>query len=383
MEGNCHAYSDDVLFQYRKVLLNLKREGTPIIREAFDKKRKTNMQRRILLITLLIIVFVITSCGTPVAPISKPSAVANKPDQVVFSLDWVVSGRHAPYFTALDKGYYADENISVTIVRGYNSTDSIKQVASGRSQFAFADIGTLILARANDGVNVKAVAVIYAKAPHFFFCNADAGINTPNDLVGHTIGAPAGNSHRVLFPVFAKLNNFDPTKVNWVTLDASLLSPSLFSKKVDCIPEYFSPLLEKQAADANFHYSILRFSDFGMNFYSNSIIVSEETIAKNPDLVHRFVRATLKGLQYSFDHPDEAVDILQRYHPEVDNKAVAVQEIGLVQLLAMSDEAKLNGLGYMDALKIKDTLNLISGAFGIATTVKPDDLYTDTFLPTK
>jgi NitT/TauT family transport system substrate-binding protein len=341
------------------------------------------MQREGSLILLLSVIFLVASCAAPATPISNSNTVPNKPDQVLFSLDWVISGRHAPYFVALDKGYYAEENISVNIIRGYNSTDSIKQVASGRSQFAFADIGTLILARGNDGVPVKAVAVVYANAPHLFFCNADAGIKIPKDLEGHTIGAPAGNSHRVLFPVFAQLNNIDPAKVSWATLDAALLGSTLLSKKVDCIPEYFTPLLEKESAKVNFKYSILRFSEFGMNFYSNGIVASEETIQKNPDLVRRFVRATLKGLQYAFEHPDEAVDILQKYHREVDDKAIAVQEVDLVQTFAMSEESTLHGLGYMDASKVQNTLSLISETFGLETQVDLDELYTDVFVPTK
>lgn len=337
--------------------------------------------RQLINFTLVIVgISFIVACSTSNSTVLPAQS---KPDQVLFLLDWAVYGRHAPYFTALDKGYYTDENIHVTIIRGYGSTDSIKQVASGRSQFGFADIGSLILARGNDGVRVKAVAEIYANAPHLFFCNADMGITKPIDLIDHTIGAPAGNSHRVLFPAFAKLNNFEAERVNWQTIDASLLMQVILAKQVDCIPEYFTPLLEKNAADANFRYSEIYFSDFGMNFYSNSIIASEDTIEKNPELVRRFVRATLKGLRYSFDNPEEAVEILQKYHREVDDKAVAIQEVRFVQDLAMSDESKTYGLGYIDAAKMQTTLDLIADAFDLGVDVKPEELYTNEFLPGK
>ncbi len=325
----------------------------------------------------------VTSCGASTSTAPTPAAVANRPDQVLFSLDWAVSGRHAPYFVALDKGYYSEENLSVTIVRGYNSTDSIKQVASDRSQFAFADIGTLVLGRGNDTVPVKAVAAIYANAPHLLFCNAEAGISTPKDLEGHVIGAPAGNSHRVLFPAFAQLTGVDATKVTWQTLDATLLGSTFLSKQVDCIPEYFTPLLEKQAAEANIAFSIIRFSDYGMNFYSNGLVASESTIADNPELVRRFVRAILKGFQYTFDHKEEAVQILQKYHREVEDQDIAIQEINLVQDLVMSDEARAHEIGYFDQAKVESTIKLISEAFDLKAPVSADELYTNAFLPGK
>lgn len=337
-------------------------------------------------VSFFICILVLTACESQPSSTSlattAPNVQNSKPDQVLFTLDWAIFGRHAPYFVALDKGYYAEENISITIVRGYSSTDSITQVAAGRSQFSFADMGTLVLARGNDpSVRVKSVAVIYAKAPHLFFCNADLGIKTPKDLEGHTIGAPAGNSHRVLFPVFAQINKIDPAKVNWQTIDATLQMSSLFAKNIDCMPEYFTSLLEKKATETNYKFNIIRYSEYGMNFYSNSLMANEDMMNKNPELIRRFVRATLKGFQYSFNHPDEAIDILLKYHSEIDDKSVALQEVKSVHELAISDEAKLKGLGYMDSAKVKATIDLISGAYQLKSQVQPNDIYSNDFLP--
>lgn len=138
------------------------------------------------------------------APGGWEVARAAAPQRVTFALDWIVAGRHAPYFVAQEKGFYRDAGLEVTIVRGYGSSDAIKQVASGQADFAFGDLGSLLLARARQQVPVKAVAVIYSRPPFALYSLASSGITHPRDLQGKTIAAPAGDAVRTLFPVFAR-----------------------------------------------------------------------------------------------------------------------------------------------------------------------------------
>ena len=100
---------------------------------------------------------------------------ARAADRVVFVTDYGLYGRHAYYFVAMEKGYYAAANIDVEIVRSQGSANTIKQVASGTAQIGFADAFAVILGRANDDIPVKLVAMIYPKPPHAVYVLKDSG----------------------------------------------------------------------------------------------------------------------------------------------------------------------------------------------------------------
>src|ERR1700726_1552207 len=111
----------------------------------------------------------------------SPSAAL---DTVTLITDFGYNGRHAYFFYALDRGYYRDAGLDVKIVRGQGSVDAIRQVGAGNAMFGFADAGSLALARGNDQVPVKLVAIVYAKPPQAIFCREDSGIKQPKDLEG-------------------------------------------------------------------------------------------------------------------------------------------------------------------------------------------------------
>src|ERR1700736_1601047 len=92
---------------------------------------------------------------------------------MTFTTDFGFNGRHSYFYVALDKGYYKAEGLNVTILRGQGSIDAIKKVASGVATLGCPDAGALALARSNDSIPVKLLAIVYAKPPHAIFALAD------------------------------------------------------------------------------------------------------------------------------------------------------------------------------------------------------------------
>src|SRR5436190_2058310 len=117
-----------------------------------------------------------------------------EPDKVNFVLDWVIYGRHTPYFVSLEKGFFAKRNIEAKIERGYGSAASLKRLAAGQADFIFADFGGLILARGNEGLKAKMTAVVYAKNGHAVHYLEGSGIKNPTDLVGKRIAGSPGTT---------------------------------------------------------------------------------------------------------------------------------------------------------------------------------------------
>src|SRR5260370_22575145 len=130
------------------------------------------------------------------------STLAGAADKVTFVTDYGLYGRHAYYFVAMEKGYYARENLDIEIVRSQGSANTIKQVANGTAQVGFADAFAVVLGRANDDIPVKLVAMIYPKPPHPVYVLKDSGIASPKDFEGKTLADTAFSSVPTLFATY-------------------------------------------------------------------------------------------------------------------------------------------------------------------------------------
>jgi NitT/TauT family transport system substrate-binding protein len=305
-------------------------------------------------------------------------------DEVTLALDWIVNGTHAGYFVAQDKGYYTGNNLAVTIVRGYGSGDTIKRLASGRATFAVADMGALAGARANEDVPVKAIATIYGKAALGMLYLKESGIKGPKDLEGRTLGRSAAGATVLMLPGFLKANAVDRQKLTEVVIDATAFLPMLLSRKVDAVTEQsiHLPRFQKAADKQGLHVEAMRFADFGLVAYGNMLMTTDGLIKDKPDLVRRFTQATLRGLAYAFENPQEAAAILQKLHREVDPE-FSKEELLSTRELAMTEEAKAGGIGAISREKMTSTRDIVTAALSLKRVVPVDDLYTVQFLPAR
>jgi NitT/TauT family transport system substrate-binding protein len=306
----------------------------------------------------------------------RPSA-SNALDNVTFITDFGYNGRHAHFFVAVDRGYYRNAGLDVKIVRGQGSNDAIRQVGAGNAMFGFADAGTLILARANDQIPIKLVAAVYRKPPQAIFCREDSGLKRPKDLEGNAIGTTAGASIPALFPAFAKAAGIDAQMVRWVNANVEALPGLLATNKVPCVGQFTlgEALLRSQLESAN----LVRFAygDAGLSYYGNGVVATAATIATKPDVVRRFVGATVRGMKDAFADPAAAGAIMQKLVPQVD-ATIAKKETE-----AAAELAQIPGkpLGEIDPARINATLDVIKGAFNLATPVKAADVYAPGFVP--
>lgn len=296
--------------------------------------------------------------------------------EVNFITDFGFNGRHAYFYVAREKGYYKAEGFDVNFVRGQGSADAIKKVAAGVATFGFADAGSLVLARGNDGVPVKLVSVVYAKPPQAIFAIKGSGITSPKDLEGKTVADTASSSVRLLFPAFAKAAGIDASKVKWVVADGAALPSLLANGRADAICQFSvgEPLIA--AAVAPKEVTRINYADSKLDYYGNGLIASEEMIAKHPDEVKAFVRATIKGMKDAFANPAEAATIMAKYQKELQ-PAVIEGETRLVKELA---EVKGQPLGHIEPTSIASTIDVMSANFTLKNSIKPEELYAPGFV---
>jgi NitT/TauT family transport system substrate-binding protein len=248
--------------------------------------------------------------------------------------------------------------LDVTILRGQGSIDAIKKVASGAATIGFADAGALVLARSNDSIPVKLLAIVYAKPPHAIFALADGNIKTPKDLEGKTVADSAFSAIPLIFNVYAQATGIDPKKVKWVSAESASLPSLLATGRVDAIGQFTvgEPLIEASVKPRKLVR--LAYKDGGLDYYGNGIIATEQTIKDNPDLLKAFVRATLKGMRDAFANP-------------------AAGETELVKELA---DLPGRPLGAIDEERIKKTIDIMAKSYPMNQPVNPKDMYAPGFL---
>jgi NitT/TauT family transport system substrate-binding protein len=298
-------------------------------------------------------------------------------DSVTFITDFGFNGRHAYYYVALEKGYYKAAGLDVTIVRGQGSTDAVKQVASGTAQIGFADTSAAIFAKANDGIPIKLVSVIYAKPPHAIYVLKDSGITKPKDLEGKKIADTAFSAVPKMFGAYAKAAGIDASKVTWVIAGSDALPGMLSLGRADGIGQYTvgEPLLKKAAAPKD--VVALAYADVGLDYYGSGIVVMDSTLKSNPDMVKRFVAATLHGLKDAIANPTEAGAIMHKYHRQVDEGVARDETMKVGQLATVAGAS----LGTIEEGRLQRTIDVIAGAYTLKSSVKAADIYAPGFVP--
>lgn len=307
--------------------------------------------------------------------LARPAAAA---DDVSFAMDWIINGAHAGYFAGVEKGYYRDEGLNVTISRGFGSGDTVKRLAAGRADFGVADTSALITALANDGVPVRAVAMVYDKASLGIIYIKESGIKTPKDLEGRSIARSASGASVNMFPGFLAVNNIDRGKIKEVVVDGANFLPLMMSRQVDGVLEQSINIgrFRRQAEAQKLTVEPMRYSDFGLLTYGNAIMASEATTRAKPDLIKRFLRATVRSLEYAFDNPDEAVAIMRKQSPEVDPE-IGKEELVAIRDLALTDHARKQGLGVIDAAQMTQTRDIVVKALSLKREVPIGEIYVD------
>jgi NitT/TauT family transport system substrate-binding protein len=298
---------------------------------------------------------------------------------VTFVTDFGVNGRHAYYFVALEKGYYKDVGLDVTIVRGQGSADAIKKVAAGNAQIGFADAGSLVLARGNDNVPVKLISVIYQSPPQAIYTVEGTGIKTPKDLVGRKIADTASSAQRMMFGAYAKAAGISAESVGWVVADSSTLPALLATGRAEAIGQFTvgEPLLEKAVAPKKLVR--LAFKDVGLEFYGNGIIAAEDTIKNDPDMLRKFVDATIKGMREAFRDPVAAGQILNRAQKQVDADVGA----GETRMVAELSAVKGGAFGSIDPARIDQTIAVVSSSFTLKRPVLRSEVFAPGFVGEK
>ena len=337
------------------------------------------MSKRVVLLGLsAIVVLALVAPSCAVAQGGKPLT------DVTFSLDFIVLGRHAPWYVALAKGYYRDAGLNVKIIPAQGTAQAIQALESGVAQLAFSDATSLVLARARGATTARMVAANYQHAPYAIFSlSPGANVTTPQQLQGLEVASGAGSLTPKVIQGFMRDKGLDPGSVRFTNVDGAARVGMLLSGKVPAIETFIfsEPGIRRGAKDAE--VKMLLLAEHGLELYANGILVQESMLKRNPQLVKAFVQASLQGFRDALRNPDEAA-ALQLEHVKGLNRDVIVAELRIMKVLATSKDTATHGLGWIDAGKMRKTVDFVVQKIGVGGKAPaPAELYTTEFLPTQ
>ena len=243
-------------------------------------------------------------------PVFWPSS-AEAETAIRFTLDRKIDGPAAPFFLAIEKGYFQAEGLNVTIDAADGSLESMNRLATGGYDMGVADINGLIKLRdANPDTPVKAVFVIFDKPPSAIIARKSRGIATPKDLEGKKLAAPAADVISAQWPIFAKVTGIDTARVKMENVGLPVREPMLAAGEVDAIIgcSFGSYVDLKERGVPPGDLAVLAMADYGVELYGDAIMVSTGFAAEKPEAVRGFLRAYLKALKDTVRDPVRAVE---------------------------------------------------------------------------
>ena len=319
-----------------------------------------------------------------VGDVGRAQAQAPKLTDITFSLDFIVLGRHAPFFIAIEKGFFREEGLNVNIISAKGTAHGIQNVESGLAQIGFIDVASLVVARA-EGSTVKVASVIYQKAPFCFF-SLDPGANVTKlkDFEGLRVGSNTGSYISNIARAMMRKEGLDPSKLSVESIEPSARIAMLATRKIPAIDFFIitKPAMERAVKDAK--VVTFLFADHGLDLYSNGIGAKESFLKENPEVMKAFVRAALRGYQYAFKHPAEAAELIQK-HAKALNNEITVDELKIVEELTVTPEVKQSGIGSFTTARMQSSVAWMveNGGFPKEKAPKVGDVYAAGFLPAK
>jgi NitT/TauT family transport system substrate-binding protein len=305
---------------------------------------------------------------------SSTSNNGNSLTPVSLRLDWFFGSEHAPYFVALDKGYFRQAGLDVDILEGSGSSTALKLVANGSNTFGIVGAGT-VLTGASEEIPIKAVAAIFQETPGAICYDKKTWpLDSLTDMYGGRLADdPSSVSHNE-WEAVAALNNVDTSKIANVAIKAGSDAQVMLTHKVDfdnCWTINQGVEMQLKGLDVGY----LRFPDLGLHIPGSSLITNDATISKNPDMVRAFVQAVIKGWTYTLEHPDEALKILFDHEPHIDANYNTIK-MPLVLDLVESP----NGVGYMDPAAWQNLEKVYLDTGVISNSIDISKVFTNQFV---
>jgi NitT/TauT family transport system substrate-binding protein len=272
----------------------------------------------------------------------------------------------------------------VSVDEAATPLEPITRVATGGYDMALADINALIRYRdQHPSPPVKAVFVVFNKPPYAVVARKSRGITEPKQLEGKRLGAPPAGSTFAQWPLFAKLNGIDVSKVAIENIGIPVRAPMLAAGQIDAALGYsFRVYIDlKDRGVPVDDIVLMEMANYGLKLYGTAIIVNPKFATEKPEAVRAFLHAFLKGLKETIRHPVEAVDSIAR-RDDAAKREVELERLRMaIRDNVITPEVRANGLGGVETSRLDESIDQIGLVYTFKAKPKANDIFDASFLP--
>lgn len=313
------------------------------------------------------------------------SATARADTKIKLVLNWKYEGPQGMFFLAQDRGYFKQAGLDVTFDQGNGSGAAVPQVANGAYDMGFGDINALIeLAAKKPDEAPIGVFMLYNRPPFTVAVKADSPIKTPADFAGRKLGGAANDGALKLFPALCATAKIDCSKVEIVNMQPSLREQMLMQGQVDGVFGYVTTIRFSArliGVDPDKELRFIKFGDYGMDLYSNAIIVSRKFAKEHPEAVKGFLTALNHGIKDAIVDRQAAIDAVAAREPLIKPVIERARlEATLADEMTHPEIAKI-GIGDISDDRMAKAIDILVKAKELPRTPTVAEIFDRSFLP--
>jgi NitT/TauT family transport system substrate-binding protein len=313
------------------------------------------------------------------------AAAAHAQTKIKLVLNWKYEGPQGMFFLPQDRGYFKQEGLDVTFDQGNGSGAAVPQVANGAYDMGFGDINALIeLAAKKPDEAPIGVYMLYNRPPFTVAVKTDSPIKSPADFPGHKLGGSANDAALKLFPALCATTRIDCSKVEVVNMQPNLREQMLMQGQVDAVFGYVNTIrfsAKLTGIDPDKQLRFIKFDDYGMDLYSNAIIVSRKFAKEHPEAVKGFLKALNHGIKDTIANPQAAIDAVVAREPLVKPEIERARlDATIADEMSHPEIAKI-GLGDVSDDRMTKAIETLVKAKELSRTPATAEIFDRSFLP--
>ena len=315
---------------------------------------------------------------------SRAADETRQPIAIQFSFDRPIDASAAPFVLASSRGLFGSEGLAVATNIASGWPDAIARVAAGDSDFALVDINTLLRFRDKPGAPpVKAVFVLFNKAPYAIIARKSRGVRALSDIEGKTLGVAEGDFSIWFWPALAHQNGIKIAGVKQAKFSPAVREPMLSAGQVDAV-NGFSYLAGVNLRDRGVpadDLAVFRYADYGCEAYGFALIVNPAFAAAKPEAVKGFLRAVIAGTHLAIKEPGRAVDeVISRM--DGGSRDLELERLhAVINDNILTGEVKRNGIGGIDPARFDRSVDQMAEDFKFQKRPAVADIFDGSFLP--
>jgi NitT/TauT family transport system substrate-binding protein len=234
------------------------------------------------------------------------------------------------------------------------------------------------------GLPIRSVGTFVQQAPFDLIYGTNSGIKTFADLKGKTVGLQPGEAMTALFGALLAANKVDPSTVRIVPVTGANKPQILYQGQADVVGGYVTGefFRIKLGAPAGFDVEQLLYKDGGITTLNASVATHTDLIKDNPDLVKRFMAATVRSWEYAKGHPEEAADETIKAAPK-SNRTFLLETFAWVVKLSQTDKSAGKPLGWTSEQDWASTLDLLEKYVDLKNRQPTPAYFTNEFIPAR